>query len=367
MATGRAIVPPVRGEGFVELARSRKGRVFEKQILNYGDLLYPGVKGGKVHIDDEWADKLITNFSNGVCDIVQVPKAGPNNEHTEDPDRNIGEVIGLVKRNGKIYAHLDARDAEAAEKLGKTLLGASAMLHLDYTDTKTGSKVGPTLLHVAVTNRPYITGLEDFEEVLAASADGSGEEVVMLTATDNQEGSVMTLEELLAELKSEHGIDVAELQTKAEQSEMAAALSNKIETELGTAGVLTLSNGEKATADELINAIGEAGQKIVSLSSRVDELVEKGAKDAAASRVEGLVRSGHILPKNKDAQIELLLSNSDLFEKLLPEKPLVKLSNNEEDGEAGFHVEDDQQKQTVEAEVARLTQVADQQRGFVRS
>lgn len=93
--TGYVIVPPEKGAGFVELSGSNKGRVFEKHILSYGDLHYPGVKGGKVKVDDAFADTLIANFTNKVCDIVQVPKAGAGNEHTEDPDRNIGEVIGL--------------------------------------------------------------------------------------------------------------------------------------------------------------------------------------------------------------------------------------------------------------------------------
>jgi hypothetical protein len=347
---GFAIVPPSNGEGFVELSRTKKGRLFEKHILNYGELLYPGVKGGKVKIDDEWADTLITNFSNKVCDIVQVPKAGPNNEHTEDPDRNIGEVVGLAKRNGKIYAQIDARDEDAANRLGKTLLGASAMLHLNYKDTRTGEAVGPTLLHVAVTNRPYVTELEDYEELLAASADGTTD-AVFLTATATEEQ--MTLDEMLASLKSDHNIDVPALQEKAANIDVAMALSNKIQDELVGTGLLRLTNGEDPSADDLIGAVTAAGEQIVNLTGRVDELVAASAKRDAETKVDGLIRTGHILPKNRDAQVTLLLSNSDLFDSLLPEKPIVKLSNT--DAEAGFEKVDDEHKTTVEDEVARLT------------
>src|SRR4051794_40502959 len=78
VVTPFVIVPPAGGEGFVALSRSKHGEVFEKHILSYGDLIYPGVKGGKVHIDDTFAKTLIRNFDNGVAGIAQVPKADKN-------------------------------------------------------------------------------------------------------------------------------------------------------------------------------------------------------------------------------------------------------------------------------------------------
>ncbi len=351
---GFAIVPPAGGEGFVELARSKQGRVFEKHILSYGDLLYPGVKGGKLTIDDEFADTLITNFTNKVCDIVQVPKAGKNNEHTEDPDRNIGEVIGLSKRNGKIYAKIDARIEDDADKLGKTLLGASAMMHLNYKDTKDGVAKGPTLLHVAVTNRPYVTELEDFEELVAASADGKSDAVILTAAPDNKEIE-MTKDELIAALSADHGIDVLALQTKAAEADEAIKLSNDLKEKLAETGILKLSNGDEASADDIVGAVAELKQETVTLSGKIETLETSAAKAAAEATVDDKVRGGFILPKNRDSQVKLLLSNADLFEELLPEKPLVKLS---QDGdEFGFEPTDEDHEKTVEAEVARLSAI----------
>lgn len=364
---GFAIVPPEKGDGFVELSRSKQGRIFRKQILHYGDLLYPGVKGGKVKIDESFADTLKANFDNKICDIVQVPKAGPNNEHSEDPDRNIGEVVGIVKASNGVYVDIDARSESDADKLGKTLLGASAMMHLNYTDTKTGKAVGPTLLHVAITNRPFVTDLEEFKEIVAASQVGadSTNRAVLLTAPSQKE-KVMPLDELLAELKADHNIDVPALQETAANVAGAMALSNKIQEELVTTGLLKLSNGEEATADVLIGAVAEAGQKIVELSNKVDTLIEDGAKSAAGAQVEALVRSGHILPKNKDAMVELRLSNPTLFDQIVPDKPVVKLSNLGE--ESGFEAVDESHKETVETEIARLSAVAESQTApFVRA
>ena len=133
-------------------------------------------------------DHLMTNFTDGVADIVQVPKVDGQNKHTEDPDRNIGEVVDLKRReDGGLDAIIDVRTADT-EKIGKTLLGASAMMHMDYTDTRTGSRMGPTLLHTAITNRPYITGLDDFQEYVAASADTSDDTEVVEFGVRRRQG-----------------------------------------------------------------------------------------------------------------------------------------------------------------------------------
>jgi hypothetical protein len=341
MSQSLVIIPqPRSASGFVSLSVTGKGKLYEKHILNFGDLIYPNAPGGKVKIDDAFADTLIANFTAGVCDIVQVPVAGSNNEHTEDPNRNIGRVIGLTKRGKKIYAQIDVRDPDAVPKMGNTFLGASAMLHLNYTDTHSGKKVGPTLLHVVVTNRPYVTGLEEYQEIVAATARADGNDrAVLLTAKEEK----MTREELIARLKTEHGVDVEDLETKATLVDSAVALTSAVQGALVDSGVVTLSNDEGLTADQIVQAVKDNAEKIVSLTA-------EAAKKDAEHHVDELVSSGHILPANRDAQVELLLSNPELFDKLLPAQPLVKLSH-----ESGADPADEKPVDDVEAEIARLT------------
>jgi hypothetical protein len=357
MSQKSVIVSPENGEGFVELARTKSGKLFEKHILNYGELLYPGVSGGKVNIDDNFADTLITNFSNKVCDIVQVPKAGAKNEHTEDPDRNIGEVIGLAKRDGKIYAQIDARDEKDAEKLGKTLLGASAMMHLNYKDTRSGKTVGPTLLHVAVTNRPYVVGLDDYKEIIAASnvSEDDDEPVILTAAVPDAKDPIVpqTREELIAELKLSHNIDVDALTARAAKADEAIELSNKVQTELLDQGLLKLSAGETADSEVILSAVSDAGSKIVELSNRIESVEKAGAEFAASTRIDKLVSDGFILPAKAEASKKLLLSQPDVFDALLPEKPLVALSQ-----ESGTVEKDETHDKVVEDEIARLSNIA---------
>ena len=162
----------------------------------------------------------------------------------------------------------------------------------------------------------------------------------------------MTLEEMLAALKDDHGIDVAALQDTAARS---VALSNKIQEELVGTGLLTLSNsGDPVDADTLIGAVAEAGNQIAALSARVDDLVQAGAVTAAEARVDKLVLSGHILPKKREAHVKLLLSDPNTFEEIVPEQPIVKLSR-----EDGIEPPDGAHDETVTAEIDRLIKVAE--------
>lgn len=370
------VIVPSDGDGYVELARTKQGRLFRKHILNKGTLLHP-TTGSKITIDDAFVATMKQNFANNVCDIVQVPLANDKNEHTEDPNRNIGEVIGIEEKDDKVYVVLDARDETAADRLGKTLLGASAMLHLDYTDTKTGTKVGPTLLHTCVTNRPYVTGLDNYEEIVgdvvaATHADKSDRAVVLLSdntlvveppaSTPTEETSVgdtestttetatpakPSLEELLSMLKTEHNIDVTGLQAKAAESDAAAKLSNTIAEALKDAGVVKLANDTTApSTEDVIGAVSELATNNVALTNRIHSLEKRDAENA----VDKLIASGHIMPKQKAGFVELKLSNPAMFDQLVPGEPVVKLSN--ENGANEPNAE--QHNQNIDQEVARL-------------
>jgi hypothetical protein len=188
--TDLVIIPSKDGQAYgeltepdLELSRRSSGTLFRKHILTKGELIHP-VTGKRIKVDDGFISKMKTNFDNKVCPIVQVPLANDSNAHVEDPDRNVGEVIDIEVKDDKVYAVIDARRNVDRFK-DRTYIGASAMLALDYTDTNTGKKAGPTLCHVAVTNRPYITNLDEYEEIIKASADNS-DEAVLLTepATD---------------------------------------------------------------------------------------------------------------------------------------------------------------------------------------
>lgn len=348
------VVAPCRDGEFVSLGATRQGTLFKKHILSKGTLLYPDAPGGKVEVDDEFFDKLVANFSAGYCPIVQVPLAGPKNEHSEDPERNLGRVVDLVLEGDKLFALIDAR--KHAEDFGKTLLGASAMMSLNYVDTATQKKVGPTLLHVAVTNRPYVTDLDDYEMVAASVSEYLIDGLVVLTQDDpdGSEGLKMTKEELIALLKSEHGVDVEALQVAAGASETLSAALSK----LNDAGVISLTAGDTLTQADVVTAVAQLATKNVELSETVEGLVV----DKHTAEVDALVRGGFIEPARRDAMLELRLSNADLFGKLVPENPIVSLTG---DG-VGVTPPDPDPQLDIDKEIERLAALANTS-GFAKT
>jgi len=338
----------------VELARSRKvqGRLFEKHILNLGTLIHPKT-GAKIVIDDAFVTSMVDNFARGVADIVQVPLANDKNEHVESPAANLGEVVAIRERAGKVYALIDAR--RDADQFGKTYLGASAFLSTNYTDSSTGQKVGPALLHVAVTNRPYVTGLEDYKEVLAASDDNTAE-VVVLTAAP-EEPVPQTKDELLAALKDGHGIDVEALlaaQAAPPGAPDTAALSAAVVQALQASGAVQLAAPpEKVSQDDVVAAVLELAASNKKQAGDIAAL----RQSAAEAEVDGWIAAGRVLPKQRAAYVTLALTDRDMLLTLLPDEPVVKLNNQEGlSGPDGAQ----QQEQDIDAEVARLTAVHSQ-------
>ncbi len=331
---------------YLPLSRTRSGRLYRKHILTKGNLRHPATKKD-VSIDDQFVSHLIENFNAKVCDIVQVPLAGAQNEHTEDPTRNIGEVVGLELSGDKVYALIDARDPNYADKLGKTLLGASAMIHPNYEDAKSGKKVGPTLLHVCVTNRPYITDLGDYEELIAATADNSGD-AVLFTA---KEATAMTREEMIEALKAEHGIDVLALQAEQEMAlsrrDADTSLAERLFEIVSEVPIELSASDEQGEA--VIAAVSEIVADNLTLLSRVNE-IEAEQREA---KIDALVSEGRILPAQRDAYLELSASNPDLFDKMVPEEPLIKMSD--EQGTGFTDSQSEQFEDEVVAEIQRYT------------
>jgi hypothetical protein len=350
-------------EAAIELSRRSSGTLFRKHILTKGDLIHP-TTGARIKIDDGFIKKLKNNFDNKVCPIVQVPLANDSNAHVEDPDRNVGEVVDIEVTGEKVYAVIDARRNVDRFK-DRTYIGASAMLSLDYTDTNTGKKAGPTLCHVAVTNRPYITNLDEYEEIIKASADNS-DEAVLLTelateeSVDNEgseeepkeeEHKTMTKEELLAALKDEHGIDVAALQAATSEPAQNAELSNKLVETLTDLGVVKLSAEQtSANVEQVVSAVVEIAKENVALSARVENLEVSNAENTAKFQVRNHIRDGFIEPSKEKSMITLFLTNEDLYNELLPAEPIINLSGKE----LGTSVEPDDKKIDIDAEAARI-------------
>ena len=396
------VLPHPSGDAYVELSDSKKGKVYRKQILRMNQsFLHPADHTKRIKIDSTFAQKLVDNFKAGVCDIVQFPLVNEKNQHVENPDANLGQVIDLSYDDKGVYADIDVR--KNPETIGTTVLGASAMMSLDYTDTITGERKGPTLLHVAATNRPYLTNLAPYEAVALSNYD---EEYVMLSpdntdsdSSETESENPMSLEELLAKLKEDFDIDVAALQAaakvdeesadetpesktdepKAEEAADEAPVEPKAEEEPAALSAVSPEDAHNLFA-ALSAVLTSADPGLVALSKSEDDItiediasgivelsngykamaadVETMKREKAVNEVEKAVETGRITPAQKDAMLELRLSNEELFNKIVPSEPVVSLSaqtgvTSHEPVNAGQTVQDE--KETL---IKKMTELA---------
>lgn len=424
----------------IKLSRKREvqGKLFRKELIKNGTFFHP-VTHEALKFDDKFINTMKKNFDDGVCPIVQVPVADDGNRHTQDPFRNIGEVVDITQEDGKVYAVIDVRNEIAASHIGTTLLGISAMIDPNRYDSRDGKYKGPTLIHTLVTNNPVITDLDEYKELIAASVDNTSSvvllsqeeftenkeevpevipeisaiisgvtseqmaeikaamdkrikeevEVILLSkvnqstvgttqveeiieAGPEENDMPQTLEELLAELKDKHGVDVKALQessTKAtKELEEATALSNtltgqaeetakklnehqemlvKMSQQLDSVGVIKLSNGEDLTPEDVLGAVAELSQNHLVLSTHVQELREKDAR----VEVQKLVDDEYLFPAQLDGFVKMKLEHPDIYEMSVPkEKHGIQLSH-----EIGVTPEDAGKEVDADAYIAKLS------------
>lgn len=332
-------VSPAHGD-YLKLARTKSGQLFRKQILRKETL--NASDGRIIDIDDEFLKLIVKNFEDGVCDIVQFPLVDADNKHTEDPDRNRGEVIALELTSEGLDAIIDVRVNPDA--VGTSLLGASAMIHPDYVDSKTGTHVGPTLLHVAGTNRPHLTSLEPYQKLELSGAADTGEQISLLSEmspSPTTEPVHMNLDELKAALKDEHSLDLdalLALQTKVKDVDLDKLIADatklpEVEAEKTKADEVLVSLTKLLTDNGVIKlSAGEAPDptqvptQVATVLTNLTTEVAALKLTASEREVDDFIKEGKILPAQKDAMLKLSAQDHDLFLSLVPEKPVIKLS-----------------------------------------
>jgi hypothetical protein len=348
------IIPAGSGtEGYVELGqRGATGTVFRKHILNLGPLHY---RGKTFNLDDDWYGKLQRNFNDGVA-MCQAPVADGTNRHTEDPLRNGGEVIGLERSGNKVYTLVDVRDPEVVKGLrNRTIMGASAMLSMDYVDSRTGKKVGPALLHHCFTNRPHVVGLEPYQEIVAATADSADMDFDDPVVLSEEEVPELPKDELIRQLKEDHGIDVTALTQAADAKLDLSAIAEALKGE----GVSLSAGSDQLTQSDVVGAIVELNARNQTLTDTVGRLTKKDAERTAQEYID----AGRLLPKAKERATEILLSADpgDLDAFLAPEnEPYIKMAAQK--GTQGDGDEGGKNDLDVEAETDRLARQAQELR-----
>jgi hypothetical protein len=137
-----------------------KGTLFKKRIINYGKYADQWMPDYFLELDAEWGKQVLDNFKAGTVGRVYVPSS-----HTDDPDKNRGEVIDMFEAEdgSGIDAIMDIRDPETVQKIQEDLIWDCSIGFTMNWLTKEGDEKGPAIYHVALVNNPYVEDMTPFE------------------------------------------------------------------------------------------------------------------------------------------------------------------------------------------------------------
>lgn len=324
-------------------------RTFRKRILRYGKWHHKAAPGGVLAVDENYGKQLVANFSNKVFDSVGVVKGHPKGD-ADAINNAAGAVLALDDAGGPdgpgVYATVVVPEDVAAkiEEGDTSVVGCSAGIIPNYVDHEVGGRgpVGPVLEHLALTPTPYIKGLGAFTPVHLAD----NPTVVLLSAADDTHPleDVMDRTELIAKAK-ELGIDIEALEADAGkvpglESELAEAKKPD-----PAAEAAAKDEAKSEAVAEVVTALSSAmaGEGLIELSdsatptlaSLVGSIAKAIAEPKAALRlseaeadVDKAIEGGFALPAARESLLKVRLSEggAELLKGILPEKPLVDLS-----------------------------------------
>jgi hypothetical protein len=290
------------------------GKRFYKQIVKFGSWVSKYDPDAKMKLDKTWGQKIVDNFTRKVIPRVPVPLS-----HTDLPEYNTGEVVGVDLEKDGLYATLDIRDASAAQKIEDDLIwDVSISFSNEYVDPKSGDDVGPVLFHVALVNDPYLKGMKPFEALArkmnAIMLSESKETPMTLVKIKNDRDFSVTVSFKDGDTDKEvvlapgEEVDVAEDVSKdvAKQVSEAEAPS-KTESDDEAKEAAEKEAAEKEAAEK--KAAAEEASKNEDELSRVkrerDEALSQLSTSKATDIYKTLLADGKIVPAQEAAFIAL--------------------------------------------------------------
>lgn len=167
------------------------GSLYDKQIIKFGNYVDPWFPEWPMTLDSEWGDRIVTNFQGGVVGRVAVPAS-----HTDDPEKNRGELLALMNDGEGLNGTLDIRDPQTVQDIENGLIWDDSISFTNNYIDETGTGWGPVLFHVALVNNPYITGMKGFQALSKAVSH------VRHAFSQKHTGSAIVLSKSVKELSS---------------------------------------------------------------------------------------------------------------------------------------------------------------------
>jgi hypothetical protein len=301
----------------VELSEGR-GKQFLKQLVKYGTFADPADrKNGKMHLDPDWGQKIVENFTKGYRGRIPVP-AGHTHSDTELATNNRGELLSVESRADGLWGVLDIRDPKTVEDIeSERLWDVSINFDNEYVDSKTGSEVGPTLMHVALVNDPYVKGMPTFGSL------SDNRKTIMLSESEDHAVSTAKVKndkEFPVKVVYKDGDDTKEVTVKpGEEVDVPKDLKDSVATQIAQA--VAPETEEAKTKREKAEADKEAADKakkdakdkeaeddktkVERLEKELSDSRSKIALSEAKSTWKDLLAEGKVVPAQEKSFLSL--------------------------------------------------------------
>ena len=269
------------------------------QVLRVGKFSHPAY--GEFEVTPEHLQNMVRNFREGVRPKAPT-KLVVDYNHGDQSGRAAGWITDLEVRNGtELWAQVEWTE-EAAEAIRRREYQfTSAEISWAYQDKESGEDRGPTLLAMAITNRPFVEGMQPLalsEQVSHAldSLDQAKPPAAAPVANGGRPPKENLMEEQLRQLL---GLD-----EKVDVLEAVKTLKDNRTVVLSERDTLTARLTEvSAERDDLKRQLGEA------------------SRDALLAKYE---QEGKLTPAMREAwAAEMALNEPERFAALMDTLPVV--------------------------------------------
>lgn len=252
------------------------GNQYRKQLLPIGEVNY---KGRRLQFTRDYLQGLIRSFKEQAFDAVPFQLAGDKNEHSNDPERRRGTVVGVELTSNGLDAIVELD--EDGEKLIKKYpdIGVSARIYENY-DRSDGKHWEAALQHVLATVDPHITGMKSWQKVLLS------QQAEDITVIDLSNSTFVPAEERKEE--NEKGKEEP-VPTKLEQLKgVLAKIKAESDVELSDDELdllLAITESTKAKEDEASDE-DESVDEVDLTDEELDALIAEAAEDEATDTAD---------------------------------------------------------------------------------
>lgn len=296
----------------------------EIHIVPHGS--YKHESYGEMELTDEVLDEIINNFNKEKKDLVVDYEHASTGWGDEAPAAGwITEMFKKARNPGRgVWAKVTWTQRAEEYIRNKEYRYISPTIMFESDDKKTGKPNGVRLHSIALTNTPW------FDNMVAIAAKDSTNKIPLFFNLNNQNNQ-SNMEEILMLNKIRKILNLSE-DTKDDviiaAVEELATNSNKLD----LSGVFTeLKLLEDSTPTMILEAIkkltkepdpakfvpvamfNELKESFDSQGTRLESIETERAEEKAEIQVDALMKSGKILPTQKEWALKLALTNQESF------------------------------------------------------